>query len=66
MLLISPSGFHQLCPSPNFIALRASVSEGQGSLCPGQQLQRCDPTVNQTIMKKPGVRGGVFQAVANE
>ena len=54
LLMISPSGFHQLCPSPNFIVLRASVNEVEGTLCPSQQLQRFDPTVNWMITKKPG------------
>lgn len=64
MLLISPSGFHQSCPSPNFILLTVSVDEGEGSLCPGQQ--RSDPTVNQVIMRKLGGRGAAFHAIAND
>lgn len=54
MLLTSPSGFHQSCPSPVFIVLRASVSEGEGSLYPGQQLQWCDTVVNGVVTKDKG------------
>lgn len=35
LLLISPSGFHQSCPSPNFVVLRASVEAGAGSCARG-------------------------------
>lgn len=66
MLMITPSGFHQSCPSLNFIVLRVSVNEGEGSLCPDQQLQRSGPAVNQMITKKLVGRGGVFHAIANE
>lgn len=52
MLLISPSGFHQSCSSPDFIVLRASVNEGEGSLYPSQQLQMYGTTVNEMIMKR--------------
>lgn len=65
MLLISPSGFHQSCPSPNFVILRVSVNEEKEILCLGQQLRRSEPAVNQMMRKKLRGRGGVFHAIAN-